>query len=67
MTEPDAFEAGESDATETPKRGDYIDSRRRGYDPALRPYRIFTYVTFTVVLLWLCLGMIISVVQALWS
>ena len=56
---------GEEQA-EIERRGDYVDSSKRGFDPALRPYRIGTYVVFTVVLLWLCLGMIISVVRALY-
>jgi hypothetical protein len=67
MTEPTELQASDVSAPIAPKRGDYIDSTRRGYDPALRPYRLFTYVSFAVVLLWLCLGMIVSVVRALWG
>ncbi|MBT9557412.1 MAG: hypothetical protein IV100_15335 [Myxococcales bacterium] len=47
------------------RRGDYVDSTRRGFDPALRPYRVLVYVSFAVVLLWFCLGMIVSVVRYL--
>ncbi len=50
----------------TENRGEYIDSSRRGFDPALRPYRVAVYALYGVAVLWLCLGMVISVVNALW-
>ncbi len=52
-------------ATVLERRGDYVDSSRRGFDPALRPYRVVVYVSFAVLLLWFCLGMIVSVVRHL--
>ncbi len=51
---------------DTEPRGEYVDSSRRGFDPRLRPYRVAVYVAYGVIVLWLCLGMIVSVVRALW-
>ena len=47
------------------QKGSYIDSAKRGYDPAFRKYRLGVYITFGLALTWFCGGMLLSVVNYL--
>ena len=44
------------------KKGEYVGSERRGFDPALRAYRVAVYLSFGVFLLWFCGGLLFSVI-----
>ena len=50
------------DDNEVAKKGEYVGSERRGFDPSLRPYRVAVYVTFGAFLLWFCGGLLFSVI-----
>ena len=44
---------------------DGFDTRRQGYDPKLRPYRVVVYSGFVLMIVWVVLSIPLSIIAHL--